>query len=85
MNSEKARREFWYQAICIIKDGGFNLRKFRSNDEDLLREFADGQVQQSHKVLGVSWYLKSDELSPLVDLDVTVPKKLTKRDWDGWE
>ena len=44
-NSEKAR-EFWQEAIRIFKDGGFNLRKFRSNDEALLREFADGQVQQ---------------------------------------
>ena len=41
-------------------DGGFNLRKFRSNNEFLLREIADGQVQQFHKVLGVSWDLKSD-------------------------
>ena len=78
-NTEKAR-EFWQEAICIFKDGGFNLRKFRSNDEDLLREFSDGQVQQIHKVLGVTWDLKSDELLPLVDLDVTVPKKLTKRE-----
>ena len=78
-NTEKAR-EFWQEAIRVFKDGGFNLRKFRSNDEDLLREFSDGQVQQIHKVLGVSWDLKSDELLPLVDLDVTVPKKLAKRE-----
>ena len=78
-NTEKAR-EFWQEAIWIFKDGGFNLRKFRSNDEDLFREFADGQVQQFHKVLGVSWDLKSDELLPLVDLDVNVPKKLIKRE-----
>ena len=49
-NTEKVR-EFWQKAIRIFKDGGFNLRKFRSNDEDLLREFAGGQVQQYHKVL----------------------------------
>ena len=78
-NTEKAR-EFWQEAVSIFNDGGFKLRKFRSNDEDLLREFADGQVQQFHKVLGVSWDLKSDELLPLVDLDDTVPKKLTKRE-----
>lgn len=53
-NTEKAR-EFWQEAIHIFKDGGFNLRKFQSNDEDLLREFAGGQVQQFHKVLGISW------------------------------
>ena len=35
-NTEKAR-EFWQQEICIFKDDGFNLREFRSNDEDLLR------------------------------------------------
>ena len=78
-NTEKAR-EFWEEAIRIFKDGGFNLWKLQSNDEDLLGEFADGQVQQFHKVLGVSWDFKSDELLPLVDLDVTVPKKLTKRE-----
>ena len=50
-NTEKAR-EFWHEAVNIFKDGGFNLRKFRSNDEVLLREIADGQVQQFHKVLG---------------------------------
>jgi len=59
---------------------GFNLPKFRSNDEDLLREFADGQVRQFHKVLGVSWDLKADELLLLVDLDDVVPKKPTKRE-----
>ena len=63
----------------IFKDGGFNLRKFRSNDQNLLHELSDSQVQQLHKVLGVSWDLKSDELLPLVDLEVMVPKKLTKR------
>ena len=78
-NIEKARK-FWQETIRIFKDGGFNLRKFRSNDEDLLREFACGHVQQFHKVFGVSWDMKSDELLPLVDLDVTVPKKLTKRE-----
>ena len=69
-NTEKAG-ECWEDAIRIFKDGGFDLRKLRSNDEDLLREFAGGHVQQFHNVLGVSWDLKSDELLPLVDLDVT--------------
>ena len=77
-NTEKAR-EFWHKAVRIFKDGGFNLRKFRSNDEDLLREFSDSQLQQLHKVLGVSWDLKSDELFPLVDVEDIVPKKLTER------
>lgn len=53
-NTEKAR-EFWHEAVPIFKDGGFNLRKFRSNDENLLHEFSGTQVQQRHKVLGVSW------------------------------
>ena len=78
-NTEKAR-EFWQEALRIFKDGGFNLRKFRSNDEDLLREFAGDQVQQVHKVLGVSWDLKSDELLPLIDLENIAPEKLTKRE-----
>ena len=78
-NTEKAR-EFWHEAVRIFKDGGFNLRKFRSNDENLLHEFSGTQVQQLHKVLGVSWDLKSDELLPLVDLEDMVPKKLTKRE-----
>ena len=64
----------------IFKDGGFNLRKFWSNDEDLLREFSDSQVQQLHKVLGFIWDLESDELLPLVDVEDIVPKKLTKRE-----
>ena len=37
-------------------------------------------MQQLHKVLGVSWNLKSDELLPLAAADDIVPKKLTKRD-----
>ena len=40
----------------------------------------DSQVQQIHKVLGVSWDLNSDELLPLVDVEDIVPKKLTKRE-----
>lgn len=40
----------------------------------------DGQVQQFHKVLGVSWDFKSDELLPLVDVGDIAPKKLTKRE-----
>jgi len=78
-NTEEAR-EFWHEAVHIFKDGGFNLRKFRSNDQNLLHEFSDSQVQQLHKVLGVSWDLKSDEVLPLVDLEVMVPKKLMKRE-----
>ena len=78
-NTEKAG-EFWHEAGNIFKDGGFNLRKFRSNDEVLLREIADGQVQQFHKVLGVSWDLKSDELLPLAGVDDIMPKTLTKRE-----
>ena len=78
-NTEKAR-EFWHEAVTIFKEGGFNLRKFRSNDEDLLREIADGQVQQLHKGLGVSWNLKSDELLPLAGVDDVVPKKFIKRE-----
>lgn len=35
VTTEKAR-EFWHEAVRIFQDGGFNLRKFRSNDEDLL-------------------------------------------------
>ena len=78
-NTEKAR-EFWHEAVLIFKDGGFNLWKFRSNDENLLHEFSGTEVQKLHKVLGVSWDLKSDELLPLVDLEDMVPKKLTKRE-----
>ena len=37
-------------------------------------------MQQLHKVLGVRWDLKSDELLPLVDLEDMVPKKLTKQE-----
>ena len=66
--------------MLIFKDGGFNLWKFRSNDENLLHEFSGTEVQKLHKVLGVSWDLKSDELLPLVDLEDMVPKKLTKRE-----
>ena len=35
-------------------------------------------MQRLHKVLGVSWDLKSDELLLLVNVEDTVPKKLTK-------
>ena len=78
-NTEKAR-EFWHEAVCIFKDGGFNLQKFRSNDKDLPCGFSDSQVQQLYKVLGVSWDLKSDEFLPLVGGEDIVPKKLTKRE-----
>ena len=36
--------EFWHEAVNIFTDGSFNLQKFRSNDENRLREIADGQV-----------------------------------------
>lgn len=78
-NSEKARK-FWQEARRIFKEGGFNLQKFRSNDQDLLREFADGQVQRHHKVLVVSWDLNSDDLLPLANVGDIVPTKFTKRD-----
>ena len=78
-STEKAR-EFWQETVCIFKDGGLNLRNFLSNDDDLLHEFVDGQVQQFHKVLGVSWDLKSHELLPLFDVGDIAPKKLTKRE-----
>ena len=35
-HTDKAR-EFWHEAVNIFTDGGFNLRKFRSNNEVLLR------------------------------------------------
>ena len=76
---EKAR-EFWQEARQIFKEGGFNLQKFQSNDRDLMREFADGQVQRLHKVLGVSWDLNSDDLLPLADVSDIVPTKFTKRE-----
>lgn len=37
-------------------------------------------MRQFHKVLGVSWDLKADQLLLFVDLDDAVPKKLTKRE-----
>ena len=37
-------------------------------------------MQQFHKVLGVSWDLKSDELLPLAGVDDIMPKTLTKRE-----
>ena len=50
MDDTEEAREFWHEAVNIFNDSGFNLRKFRSNDEVLLREIGDGQVQQFHKV-----------------------------------
>ncbi|XP_067030624.1 uncharacterized protein [Acropora muricata] len=78
-NTEKAR-EFWHEVVNIFSDGGFNLLKFRSNDEVPLRKIADGQVQQFHKALVVSWDLKSVELLPLAGVDDILPKTLTKRE-----
>ncbi|KAK2558785.1 hypothetical protein P5673_019000 [Acropora cervicornis] len=77
-NTEKAR-EFWYEAVNIFKDGGFNLRKFRSNDEILLREIADGQVQQFQKI---------DDPSGLVSPVVTPMKIIVQDLWKekvGWD
>ena len=49
-NTEKAR-EFWHEAVHIFKDGGFNLRKFRSRDRDLLREFQTAKYNSYTKYL----------------------------------
>ena len=49
-NTEKAR-EFWHEAVCIFKDGGFNLWKFQPNDKDLLREFQTAKYNSYTKYL----------------------------------
>ena len=57
-----------------------SCRRFRSNDEVLLREIADDPVHRFYKVLGVSWDLKSHELLLLAGVDDIMSKTLTKRE-----
>lgn len=74
------------ELIGMLKSGGFPLRKWESNTEDLLsdlpvslrardpeKEFDD----DSSKILGIHWRRRDDVFSFQVDL--TRPAKLTKR------
>ena len=78
-NPEKTR-EFWHEAVTIFKEGGFNLWKFRSNGEDLLREIADSQV--------LSLLSKIYDPSGLVSPVVTPLKIIVQDLWKekvGWD
>ena len=66
----KAENELNYcnNAVEILKDGGFSLRKFSTNDKKLAsqlkeRELLNTEEQEECKVLGMKWDLTKDTLS----------------------
>ena len=67
---------FWVKAVEIFQKGGFNLRKFQSNSQNLNFCREDEAV---HKVLGVPWCVTTDELLPIVGFNPTA-KRWTKRE-----
>ncbi|XP_037931406.1 uncharacterized protein LOC119666197 [Teleopsis dalmanni] len=70
-------------ATKIMKIGGFNLRKWTSNSEDLRRKFEENNEEQHpiQKVLGVLWYIYEDNLFINLDHCIEISRNLrpTKR------
>jgi hypothetical protein len=69
-NSVSEALELSSDAVAILKSGGFNLRKLRSNNSELEKLWgekglSDDKVVDSYqvKVLGLNWDLKRDVLS----------------------
>ncbi|XP_037932497.1 uncharacterized protein LOC119667279 [Teleopsis dalmanni] len=70
-------------ATKIMKIGGFNLRKWTSNSEDLRRKFEENNEEQHRiqKVLGVLWNIYEDNLFINLDHCIEISRNLrpTKR------
>ncbi|XP_037930941.1 uncharacterized protein LOC119665768 [Teleopsis dalmanni] len=70
-------------ATKIMKIGGFNLRKWTSNSEDLRRKFEENNKEQHpiQKVLGVLWNIYEDNLFINLDHCIEISRNLrpTKR------
>ena len=57
--SEVFRKQ--HQIVKIMKDGGFTLHKWKSNDEDLLRLMSQHDaIGVESKILGIHWLPKAD-------------------------
>ncbi|XP_066927907.1 uncharacterized protein [Clytia hemisphaerica] len=66
--SESSAFEFYDNCKTKLKEGGFNLRKFKSNSKNLeswiVKDFGSNELEKGEqtKVLGVSWNKADDKL-----------------------
>ncbi|CAK1597479.1 unnamed protein product [Parnassius mnemosyne] len=82
MSAKKLQR----QLIDLLKTGGFNLRKFSSNEKSLLEDVApsspntyDFKHQESTKALGLTWIAKDDNFTFQCKMTAPTTTKPTKR------
>ena len=71
--TEEEAFDFYFVCKSLMKEGGFNLRKWLSNskflqekiaeyDSKYFGESANVNREEDHKILGVKWVLNSEEL-----------------------
>ena len=66
-NSESFLSEVYYKAVERMKNGGFELRSWQTNEPSLAQKFAEDSVKVTHdkpyeKVLGYNYYPLTDEM-----------------------
>ncbi|GFW74752.1 integrase catalytic domain-containing protein [Trichonephila clavipes] len=72
--TEKEAVELVWQLKEMMRKGGFNLRKWQSNSETVIKEVAENkdlkrvQIDEEIKILGIQWNPKSDFFSFSVSL-----------------
>lgn len=76
VDDDRQAENFWTTAVNIFHQGGFNLRKFQSNSQNLKIEKKE---ETTRKVLGVLWHINRYEFIPLADVR-PIPKRSTKRE-----
>ena len=65
--TQSEAKEFYIKCKDTLSDGGFNLRKFKSNSAELENEIYkeypnDKMFSDEEKVLGMNWDRKNDNL-----------------------
>lgn len=79
--------EMYSQITFLLRDAGFELRKWASNDNDIIEAIGDAASSQEsiefkdddvHSVLGVIWHTESDTLRFIVQ-ELTSHTNITKR------
>ena len=63
VDSDVEAANFWTKAVEIFQRGGFNLRKFQSNSQNL-KITRENEIV--HKVLGIPWRVMTDDFLPMV-------------------
>ena len=82
VNSQESAVSYFSEARKLLADGGFNLRSWMSNSEDLNTHAQSENVHDTDeetKVLGMRWNAKTDVLT-FARRDETASKPATKRE-----